>query len=229
MLGTNSSFLAGRQQLFSVAVMTKLSAHSYLGAQSGGLYSMVGSFPSRSFPKAFAEDCLPLVGKDKQPDVLWMPNQIDELPLQIQQARAMGITSTFLGGDSWDVTTLAETAGADMVEGACYVSCFSAENDSEAAKAWVEAFEEINGYTPGSHATLAYEALKIVINGLESIETFSREALLLLYIIIWQPHGLFGGREFKFLHLETIPATQSKLGSMIRSKVASMRKKKVAP
>ena len=138
---------------------------------------MVGSFPSRSFPKAFAEDCLPLVGKDKQPDVLWMPNQIGELPLQIQQARAMGITSTFLGGDSWDVTTLAETAGADMVEGACYVSCFSAESDSEAAKAWVEAFEEINGYTPGSHATLAYEALKIVINGLESIETFSREAL----------------------------------------------------
>ena len=54
-------------------------------------------------------------------------------------------------------------------------------------------------------------------------------ALLLLYIIIWQPHGLFGGREFKFLHLETIPATQSKLGSMIHSKVASMRKKKVAP
>lgn len=113
----------------------------------------------------------------EQPDVLWMPNQIGELPLQIQQARAMGITSTFLGGDSWDVTTLAETAGADMVEGACYVSCFSAESDSEAAKAWVEAFEEINGYTPGSHATLAYEALKIVINGLESIETFSREAL----------------------------------------------------
>ena len=177
MLGMNSGFLAGRQQFFSVAVMAKLSAHNYLGAQSGGLYSLVGSFPSRSFPKAFAEDCLPLVGKDKQPDVLWMPNQIGELPLQIQQARAMGITSTFLGGDSWDVTTLAETAGADMVEGACYVSCFSAESDSEAAKAWVEAFEEINGYTPGSHATLAYEALKIVINGLESIETFSREAL----------------------------------------------------
>ena len=113
----------------------------------------------------------------EQPDVLWMPNQIGELPLQIQQARAMGISSTFLGGDSWDVTTLAETTGADLVEGAYYVSCFSAESDNEVAKAWVEAFEEINGYTPGSHATLAYEALKIVINGLESIETFSSEAL----------------------------------------------------
>ena len=96
MLGMNSGFLAGRQQFFSVAVMAKLSAHSYLGAQSGGLYSMVGSFSSWSFPKAFAEDCLPLVGKDKQPDVLWRPNQIGELPLQIQQARAMGITSVYV-------------------------------------------------------------------------------------------------------------------------------------
>ena len=109
----------------------------------------------------------------KQPDILWMPNQIGELPLQIQQARAMGITGTFLGGDSWDVTTLAETTGIDLVEGAYYVSCFSPESDSAMAKEWVEKFTAVNSYAPGAHATLAYEAIHIVLNGLESLTEFS--------------------------------------------------------
>lgn len=36
-------------------------------------------------------------------------------------------------------------------------------------------------------------------------------AVLLLYIIIWRPNGLFGGREFKFLQLPTISGTESRL------------------
>ncbi|MCD2493475.1 branched-chain amino acid ABC transporter permease [Lacrimispora sp. NSJ-141] len=48
-------------------------------------------------------------------------------------------------------------------------------------------------------------------------------ALLLLYIIIWKPYGLFGGREFKFLNLETIEATDSKLRKWIRRR---LRRKK---
>ncbi|QNM04586.1 branched-chain amino acid ABC transporter permease [Qiania dongpingensis] len=51
-------------------------------------------------------------------------------------------------------------------------------------------------------------------------------ALLLLYIIIWKPYGLFGGREFKFLNLETIEATDSKLGKWIRRRLK--RKKEEA-
>jgi branched-chain amino acid transport system permease protein len=36
-------------------------------------------------------------------------------------------------------------------------------------------------------------------------------AVLLLYIIIWRPNGLFGGREFKYLKLPTIDGTESRL------------------
>lgn len=175
-------------------------AYNDLGAKTAGiLYSNADAY-STGLMEAFTENFEALGGKvvatetyagadvkdfnaqlsniyQEQPDVLWMPNQIGELPLQIQQARDMGITATFMGPDSWDVTTLAETTGAEFVEGACYVSCFSPESDDEVAKAWVESFEAINGYKPGSHATLAYEALKIVINGLEGLDTFSEEAL----------------------------------------------------
>ncbi len=50
-------------------------------------------------------------------------------------------------------------------------------------------------------------------------------ALLLLYIIIWKPYGLFGGREFKFLGLETIAATDSKFGKWLRERVKRSGKK----
>ncbi len=113
----------------------------------------------------------------KQPDILWLPNQASEIPLQIQQAHAMGITSTMLGPDSWDVTTVPETAGAEALEGSYYISCFSAESDSPIAQEWVKKFEEVNGYKPASHATLAYEALQIVIHALEDLDTFSEEAI----------------------------------------------------
>ncbi len=50
-------------------------------------------------------------------------------------------------------------------------------------------------------------------------------ALLLLYIIIWKPYGLFGGREFRFLGLETIAATESRFGKWLRQRVKGSGKK----
>lgn len=113
----------------------------------------------------------------KDPEVLFLPNQVGELPLQIQQARSMGITASFLGGDSWDLNTLVEVAGEDMVEGAYYVAPFSSSDSSEAAQSWVKAYNEVAGENPGSHATLAYEALHIVLDALTKIETFEGSSL----------------------------------------------------
>lgn len=50
-------------------------------------------------------------------------------------------------------------------------------------------------------------------------------ALLLLYIIIWRPYGLFGGREFKFLNLETAAAVEPKFGKWVRQKFSGSGKK----
>lgn len=53
--------------------------------------------------------------KAGNPDVLYLPNQVGELPLQLKQARQMGITAKFLGGDSWDYETVPQVSGNDMV------------------------------------------------------------------------------------------------------------------
>lgn len=108
----------------------------------------------------------------ENPDVLLLPNQVGELALQIQQAKSIGIEATMLGGDSWDLATLVDVAGKDMVEGAYYVAPFSSSDQSEAAQKWVEAYNEVAGENPGSHATLAYEALHIVLDALERVEEY---------------------------------------------------------
>ncbi len=115
--------------------------------------------------------------KTVNPDVLFMPNQAGELPLQIQQARTMGITATFLGGDSWDLDVIPEVGGVENVEGSCFAGAFSAEDPSEAAQAWVTKYEELNGEKPGSHATLAYEAMKIVLDGLSRVQSVDGASL----------------------------------------------------
>lgn len=115
--------------------------------------------------------------KAAAPDVLMMPNQAGELPLQIQQARTMGIDCPFLGGDSWDLDVIPEVGGIENVEGSYFCGAFSAEATSEAAVAWVTKYEELNGEKPGSHATLAYESMKMTIDALSRCSTVDGPSL----------------------------------------------------
>ena len=39
--------------------------------------------------------------KDAKPDVIFLPNYYSEVPLQVQQAQRLGITTPFIGSDSW--------------------------------------------------------------------------------------------------------------------------------
>ena len=111
------------------------------------------------------------------PDVLLMPNQVGELALQIKQAVSMGTKAKFIGGDSWDLPTLVEVAGAENMEGAYYVSPFTSSSTSEACVEWVKEYNEVAGENPGSHATIAYEAMKIVLSALENVQTFDGPSL----------------------------------------------------
>lgn len=113
--------------------------------------------------------------KSSDPDCVFMPNLIGEVPLQVIQARSVGIDKPLLGGDSWDTPEIAKVAGAENIKGSVYVSAFSAENPSEIAQAFVKAFKEVsNGDTPNSNAVLAYEAGRMIIEGIKNAQTIDR-------------------------------------------------------
>ncbi|HPE07783.1 MAG TPA: ABC transporter substrate-binding protein, partial [Smithellaceae bacterium] len=51
--------------------------------------------------------------KQAGPDVIFLPNYYSEVPLQIQQAKRLGITVPFIGSDSWGSEELVKLCGKD--------------------------------------------------------------------------------------------------------------------
>ena len=52
--------------------------------------------------------------KAANPGVLFLPNYYNEVPLQVQQARRLGITCPIIGSDSWGSEELLRLGGADL-------------------------------------------------------------------------------------------------------------------
>jgi len=60
------------------------------------------------------------------PDVVFAPGNFTESALVIRQARDLGITTQFLGGDTWETPPFL-SVGADRVEGAIFSTKFATE------------------------------------------------------------------------------------------------------
>jgi len=107
--------------------------------------------------------------KGSNPDVIFFPSHIANLPLQLKQARGMGIKSTLLGCDSWDYAALPDLVGRDVLEGAYYVTGFSPEADS--AKDFVDKFTKRFNYRPSFCSAMNYEAAHIVLDAIKRAKT----------------------------------------------------------
>jgi branched-chain amino acid transport system substrate-binding protein len=108
------------------------------------------------------------------PECLILPNMFLEIPLQVQQARAMGLNAPIIGGDSMDAPEVAQVAGAENIKGTAYISAFSPDNPDPVAQEFVKAFTDAYGDKPNSNAVLAYEATMMVLEGIKNAKTIDR-------------------------------------------------------
>ena len=115
--------------------------------------------------------------KAANPEVLFMPNLFSEVPLQSLQARQMGITASFIGGDSWDSPDVPNIAGKEPVEGAAFVAAFSPDDPSQMTKDFVDRYKAKFNTNPNSNAVLAYEALQIVLKGVQDAATLDGQGV----------------------------------------------------
>ncbi|MCC6445446.1 MAG: ABC transporter substrate-binding protein [Armatimonadetes bacterium] len=104
--------------------------------------------------------------RSKKPDALFIPGYYTEVGLICKQARELGLTCSFLGGDGWDSPQLA-AIGGDAVEGGYFSNHYSvAEKRPEIAR-FVESFRaRYSGETPEAMAALGYDAAKILADAL---------------------------------------------------------------
>ena len=107
------------------------------------------------------------------PDVVFCPNYYEDSGMIVTQARQVGVTSTFLGGDGWG--SIAKYASAEDLEGAVYCSGYAA--GTPAVAQFESAYTaKYNEDVPNMFAPLGYDSAMLMCNALKAAEDAGLEA-----------------------------------------------------
>lgn len=99
---------------------------------------------------------------DADVDVLFLPDYYNKVNVIADQADAMGLQVTLLGGDGWDSPSLDLAA----VEGGYYSTHFSSEDPRLVVQDFVDAYSTTHGTQPDALAALGYDAAGILLQSL---------------------------------------------------------------
>jgi branched-chain amino acid transport system substrate-binding protein len=107
--------------------------------------------------------------KAANPEVIFAPGNFTESALVMKQARQLGITVPFLGGDTWDIDTFTSVGGKD-VEGATISTFFDdAAPVTDEGKKFVAAYKaEYPGKNMAAVTALGYDAYLVIIKAIEA-------------------------------------------------------------
>ena len=110
--------------------------------------------------------------KAKNPDLVFAPGNFTESALLVKQARQLGMTIPFMGGDSWETQDFLNVGGKD-VEGVEFSSFFDSTNAATPeAKKFLEAYaKEYKGEQPGGLTAMAYDCYLIALAAMEKAGT----------------------------------------------------------
>ena len=115
--------------------------------------------------------------KEKNPDVIFLPALYKEIALATNQARALGVEATFVGGDSWLNTDLF-TLAPDAVEGSYYVNPVNLDDPilDDFKVEYKEKYNEEAG-AEGGNGFFANDALLVLIDAIERTESLDPEKI----------------------------------------------------
>jgi branched-chain amino acid transport system substrate-binding protein len=101
------------------------------------------------------------------PDVIYIPGYYGNVAIIAKQARQIGITQSFLGGDGWDAPELWELGG-DALNGSYISNHYSADDPSPAIQRFVREYKQHYGnLLPDAHAALAYDATRVLFDAIQ--------------------------------------------------------------
>jgi len=104
-------------------------------------------------------------------DAIFVPGYYTEAALIIRQARDLGITVPFFGGDGWEAPQLLEIGGSAL-EGCYYSTHFSPQNTDPVVQEFVRKFQaRWNGETPDAFAALGYDTAYVLAAALKRAGT----------------------------------------------------------
>ncbi|MBP2654332.1 MAG: ethanolamine utilization protein EutJ [Firmicutes bacterium] len=104
--------------------------------------------------------------KGTNPDILFLPNYFNEVPLQIQQALKLGLTAKILGSDGWDNPELIKMGGSAM-EGTYFSNHYSPDIDRSASKDFIAKYQKKYNIMPDAAAALTYDSCYLLFKAIE--------------------------------------------------------------
>jgi branched-chain amino acid transport system substrate-binding protein len=105
--------------------------------------------------------------KSANPEGVFVPGYYTDAALICIQAREVGLTVPFFGGDGWESEKLTEI-GKDAVEGTYFSTHYSPDAGGPKGKAFVEAYKKrYSGKVPDAMAALGYDSAMILVDAMK--------------------------------------------------------------
>ncbi len=134
--------------------------------------------------------------KGASPDVLFLPNYYNEVPLQAQQARRLGIKSAIIGSDSWGSEEILRLGGKDL-EGCFFSTHYAPDIATEKAQKFIKDYEAKYGKKPDDVAALTYDAGNILMAAITKAGAPDRQKVRDALATIAEFEGVTGNMQFK--------------------------------
>lgn len=104
--------------------------------------------------------------KAAKPEFVYLPGYYADIGPILLQARELGITVPFGGGDGWDSPVLLQTAGK-AAEGCFFSNHYSPDSKDLVVQTFVKNYQKKYGATPDALAALAYDAAKLLADAIK--------------------------------------------------------------
>jgi branched-chain amino acid transport system substrate-binding protein len=134
--------------------------------------------------------------KAANPDVLFLPNYYNEVPLQVQQARRLGIDCPIIGSDSWGSAELLTLGGANL-EGCYFSTHYAPDIATPTAQKFIQAYEAKYGKKPDDVAALTYDAGRLLCAAITQAGSLDRQKVRDALAAIQEFPGVTGQMKFQ--------------------------------
>lgn len=112
--------------------------------------------------------------KKFKPDVIFAPGNFTESALIIKQARELGITTPFLGGDTWETPEFLDV-GKASVEGAVFSTFFATEVPiTETSKVFLDAYRQKYNKEPAAVTALGFDGYLVARDAIEKAQSLDK-------------------------------------------------------
>jgi len=106
--------------------------------------------------------------KAKSPDVIFCPNYYEDDGMIVTQARQIGITSTFMGGDGW--ANVYKYASAADLEGSVFCSAYAPSSTDDIKKFESDFKAKYPTETPNMFSAQGYDAAIVMLDAIKAAE-----------------------------------------------------------